>query len=904
MKASTQAGFLVIFDLVIIILTVVPVVGAQDDLSVMIQEAGDLRKPGNRRSAVESIRNRENFRRADANAAALALGLPLRIERADGHIHELADFVDGMPLYHTTLNENAAISTGADILRVSPYNSDGSGCSVGIWDGGSVRATHEELSGRVNVMDGGAAADHSTHVGGTIGAAGFASSAKGMMPAVTIDSYDWNSDFSEMTSRGASYPGEPDKLNISNHSYGYATGWAYLGGTPKWEWYGSITADASAIETDFGRYAVESRDLDSLAYSLPYYQSFWSAGNDRNDNPAAGDSVALVPGGSVVTYDAANHPPGDGVYRGGYDTISFSALAKNVITVGSVNDAVSGGVRSPASVNISTFSSFGPVDDGRIKPDLVANGYDLYSSLASSDTAYGRYSGTSMSSPNAAGTAGQILQWYGILFPGHALRASTLKALLIHTADDLGTAGPDYQYGWGLVNGVGAADLLQGYRSNPGTRGVIEDRVTDARSVVTFSFSWDGSSPIWATLCWTDPPGVSTTLSDSRVPRLVNNLDLRISAPDESTFQPWTMPFVGDWSSASCADAAVPGSNSTDNVEQVLISSPSLPGIYQARVSFAGTLSSGSQIFSLILSGVDPANIAPAPLLTDSLPLNTTGTALFTLTGDNFMPGASVRLLRNGEMPVQGDNIEFKGDTVETRINTDGLATGWWNMELTNPDGQRAVLYNVYVVPGPLWNEDFETNNIVAKGWSQVAIEGVSQWTLSTAKSVSPTQSMHSAGADTRSDTSLFSPPLSISPSAVGRQLSFWHDFTFESNDGGVLEFSIDGGGWFDVDSAGSGSSFVANGYNAVIGNGQGNPSNRNPLDGSPGWSSSSGGFIQTVVALTDDAKYAGHTLQVRWRLVTNTGTASTGWYVDDVVFFGAGNPPPPPGKGTMFYGR
>jgi hypothetical protein len=360
------------------------------------------------------------------------------------------------------------------------------------------------------------------------------------------------------------------------------------------------------------------------------------------------------------------------------------------------------------------------------------------------------------------------------------------------------------------------------------------------------------------------------------------------------------MPFVGDWSSASCAYAAVPGSNRTDNVEQVLIATPPLPGIYQARLSFAGTLSGGSQLFSLILSGVDPANPAPAPQLTDSLPISTTGTALFTLTGDNFMPGASVRLLRNGEMPVPGANIEIQGDTVETRINTDGLAIGWWNMELTNPDGQRAVLYNAFVVPGALWNEDFETNNIVAKGWSLAADEGSSQWALTTVKSVSPTQSMHSVGVDTRSDTSLVSPPLLINPVAVGLQLSFRHDFTFESNDGAVLEFSLDGGGWFDVTSAGSGASFTANGYNAVIGSGGGKPSNRNPLAGSPGWSGSSGGFIQSVVALTDDIKYAGRTLRVRWRLVTNADTASAGWYVDDVVLSGAGNPPAPPGRETI----
>lgn len=65
-----------------------------------------------------------------------------------------------------------------------------------------------------------------------------------------------------------------------------------------------------------------------------------------------------------------------------------------------MNDAVSGGIRSITAATIASFSSMGPCDDGRIKPDLVANGVNLYSSVSSSDSAYdGTYSGTSMATP-------------------------------------------------------------------------------------------------------------------------------------------------------------------------------------------------------------------------------------------------------------------------------------------------------------------------------------------------------------------------------------------------------------------------------------------------------------------------------------------------------------------------
>ncbi len=866
----------------------------------MLQRRGVLSEPVVRETVVEKIRGYENGRRDVAVREALRRALPLREELPDGHIREIADFVDGRPLYRATCNANAAISTGADILRVAPYTLDGTGWTVGIWDGGSVLTTHQEFTGgRVTVRDGAGAVNHATHVGGTVAAAGVDARACGMMPAVAIDSYDWNGDLSEMTARGASYPGEPGKIYLSNHSYGYYAGWAYYGGTPKWVWYGN-GQDANGVENDFGRYADQTRDVDALAFSLPYYQIFWAGGNDRNENPVAGDSVALAPGGAAVTYDPALHPPGDGTYRGGYDTIGFVALAKNVITVGAVTDAVSGGTRSPGAATITSFSSYGATDDGRIKPDLVANGWAVFSSLASSDTAYGNYYGTSMASPNAAGTAAQLLQWYNRLFPGHYMRASSLKALLIHTADDMGRAGPDYSYGWGLINGVRAAELLQGYRDYPGTRRLIENRLTESRRTVEFSLVWDGVSPLRATLCWTDPAADSTTAHDSRIPRLVNNLDLRLIAPDGALFEPWVMPFVGDWSQASLTQTAVTGSNTTDNVEQVLVAAPPLSGSYRAVVSCAGTLSGGSQHFSLILSGVAAESQAPAPLLTASEPMTATGIAEFTLTGDHFMPGATVRLLKAGQPAAVGAGTVFSGDILTTRIDTAGMAGGWWNMEVKNPDGKRAILYNAFVIPEPLWVEDFEREDIAARGWSLATIEGVNQWALSTVKSVSPTHSMFSVGSEYRSDTCLVSPPLQIDSTVCGVQIEFQHDFVLESNDGAVLELSLDGVEWFDVTAAGSGAMFTQNGYNATIGGSLGKPDVRNPLAGRQGWSGSSGGFIRTVVTLTDATKYAKQPFRVRWRLGTNGDTASAGWYVDDVTLTGACEPPTPPLRGTV----
>jgi hypothetical protein len=417
----------------------------------------DFSRAADRARIITRISEIQNARRDRARAKALAAGLPARAELPGGRVIEIESFDGRQPVYLTTQNTNAAISTGANLLRVSPYSLSGSGVTIGMWDGGSGRATHQEFGTRMVVKDGSASLDHATHVGGTLAATGVIANARGMANSAIVDSYDWNADITEMTSRGATATGqEATRIYLSNHSYGYISGWNYVGntGTPQrlWEWYGSGT-DAASFEDDFGRYNTYSRDVDSLAFNAPYYLVFQSAGNERSDNPSNGQTVALAPGSAtVVAYDSSIHPKGDGSYRGGFESMGFRSVAKNVITVGATTDAVSGGLRSAANANITSFSSWGPTDDGRIKPDVVANGDSLYSSLNGANNAYGNYSGTSMSTPNACGSAALLVQQYGQLFPGLAMRSATLKALLIHTADDRGHAGPDYKFGWGLIN--------------------------------------------------------------------------------------------------------------------------------------------------------------------------------------------------------------------------------------------------------------------------------------------------------------------------------------------------------------------------------------------------------------------------------------------------------------------
>ena len=551
-------------------------------------------RPSKRAEAVRAIHEWEVREKEVARKWAKARGLPMRW--VDGRqVCELMAIRNGRPVYYATKNKNAAISTAADLVRNTvPYGVDGSGVTVGIWDGGSVRTTHREFGARAENKDGAEVEYHATHVGGTIGAAGVTATAKGMAPNVEIDSYDWSGDVSEMNFRAASAPGQANKLYLSNHSYGYITGWE-PNGSGGYIWYGDSWS-AGAEEKGFGQYVSEAHDWDNIVYNAPYFLPFKAAGNDRSDNPSSGNPVYDGAGDDTSeSYNPTLHPAGDGVYKGGYDTINPVGTAKNIMTVGAVEDAVANGVRSLGQAGMTSFSSWGPADDGRIKPDIVANGTSLYSCSDSSDSSYGRSSGTSMSTPNACGSAALLVDYYDNLFPGQAMRASTLKGLIIHTADDLGRPGPDYSFGWGLMNTRAAAELLADFSDNP--MRLHEERLFGNNPADSYSFFNDGHTPVRVTLCWTDPPGASTTLHDNRTPRLVNDLDLKVIAPGGATLYPFKLDYANP-----SADATASGENNIDNVEQVYVEVP-VAGVYTITVDYDGSLSGGEQWYSLLVSG-------------------------------------------------------------------------------------------------------------------------------------------------------------------------------------------------------------------------------------------------------------------------------------------------------------
>jgi hypothetical protein len=514
----------------------------------------------------------ETMRDHMVQARGRLLGIPVNGIDHENRGYALVGFDGAMPLYSFTENREAAISTAASFVRrnttfdsVFGPDIDGSGYFANVNDHGSIYWNTEFRNDsdsawrltEVRKNDSGSR-DHMTHVAGTIGARGYNSRAMGMAPAVHKYILIQQSN-SDVTGYGMNWPGRPERSIVGNTSLG-----------------GSTT----------GLYSWGSHSFDQVLYDTPYYLHFYSAGN-------SGSSYFTITGAQKIS--------------------------KNMMTVGAVNDVSrnSSGIRTGGG-GIASWSSRGPANDGRIKPDIVANGVDLYSPSSTSN--YGSMSGTSMASPNATGSSILLQDYFGKRFPGHYMRAASLKTLIINTAEDLGNPGPDYHYGWGLVNVLAGGRIIQNYASNPASRVLVEDTLAQGQTVST-PYTYNGSGPIRVTLGWHDIPGVAQTDSTVTTPALVNNLNLRLIAPNGSQHLPYVMPYVVGTTNTPPFDSslrgahAVRGVNFTDNTIQVLIAAP-VAGEYTLEISHAGALTGGSQKYSLAVSGMTCALPTPVPVIT------------------------------------------------------------------------------------------------------------------------------------------------------------------------------------------------------------------------------------------------------------------------------------------------
>ena len=550
----------------------------------------------------KTLRERDVLHRRDAHARAQRLGIPIRRELPNGRVLELQRWAPGSPpVFYITYNNDAADTVSTDEVwpsGSSGLNLDGSGMTMAEWDGGAIFADHPDFTGRLTQVDGATeVSGHSTHVAGTLigSGAGLLPESRGMAYAALLDAYDWNSDTAEMA--GAAATGQL----ISNHSYGIAAGWLFFGeAAPNgWWWIGG--SDPADIEdSNFGYYDSESQLWDQVAFDAPYYLIVKAAGNDRSDfGPAPGEEYTVIDqdGNKLFT---STLPRLADCAPAGYDCLPTHSVAKNILTVGAVDDLPGGysQLGGPGAVSMADFSGWGPTDDGRIKPDLVGNGILLLSAWPDFPY-YALAAGTSMSTPNVTGSLLLLQQHYQNLHgEGMFMRASTLKALAIHTADEAGSEpGPDYSFGWGLLNTRTAANVIS---EEGNDHRIIEGTLSNGSVQTRLINVLQPGATLTATLVWADPAGIPPAPSlDPPDLMLVNDLDLRITRGG-NTWLPWVLD------PANPAVAATRGDNFRDNVEQVDVFSASA-GAHIIEVRHKGTLlDSLPQNYSLIISVTPP----------------------------------------------------------------------------------------------------------------------------------------------------------------------------------------------------------------------------------------------------------------------------------------------------------
>ncbi|MCW4467383.1 S8 family serine peptidase [Flavobacterium sp. MFBS3-15] len=561
---------------------------------------------------------------AEALRLAGINGWPLEKKGSWGERQRLMGVTeDGVPLYFTNYNLGAAITTRANKLHPGGgmgLSLTGQGMLVGVWDGEQVRISHQNFGDRVEIGDSFIGyGDHATHIAGTIAGGGTGNAAaRGIAYEANIRSFEaFGSDTPEMIQQAA------QGMLVSNHSYGFTP---FSAGTAFW-----------------GAYWSYAKILDDITFNAPRYQPVVSAGNDNNQNPA-------------------NNPS-----KFGYDLVNCYATSKNAIVVAAVHGV--NNYTSPNSVQIANFSSWGPTDDNRIKPDISAKGVAVFSSYATNDTAYGTMQGTSMAAPGIAGSCILLQQHYNNV-NGVFMWSSTLRGLVAHTADECGDwDGPDPAFGWGLMNSQKAAQAI----SDNGSVSIVEEKQLTQGQPYTRTVTSDGVNKLVATISWTDRSGnANTGTVDLSTPVLRNNLDIRVTKVGGEEYMPWKF---ADF----MADAAIQGDNNVDNIEKVEIEGAS--GEYVITVSNKGTLVSGAQNYSLIVTGIEETagiedtasrmfNVWPNPAddqLTVSLPSGIEGEAnvqLFDIQG---------RVVARESM-----------SSPESTINIDGLSAGMYIVSVTN----------------------------------------------------------------------------------------------------------------------------------------------------------------------------------------------------------------------------
>lgn len=684
------------------------------------------------RVADERWSNRDEVERQLDNIAA-RLGVERKMEIGEDCYAVLAGEMDGEPVWLVSQNQIAAASISADELwptNTAPWPSSSTGLGLtgtnvvlGMWEvDGAVRESHYEFQNRVVQVDQNATNPishnyHATGVAGTMAAGGVlyfpalatGTLARGVAYQADVDSYyidNFSSDLADATAGTTNEEG----LRLSNQSWGLANGWRWQdvpGVGYAWTWWGGygFTEDAK-----FGWYTPDllagtgCTQIDSfLATNATRHLLVYAAGNDRLAGPGTPTNYYWYY--NSQWYIFTNSQAGDRDWINGdgdtysFDTMGAPGTAKNVLTVGSVQDIfhlvgsqTNWGYATNSTVTLSSFSACGPTDDGRIKPDVVAVGeanssargfLAIVTTDADSDIDAQYAVGTSFAAPGVTAGLAFPLQRRSQLFTNltaeaDAFRGSTLKGLAIHTADDVGTAGPDYLTGWGVFNAASSVELI-GQDAQDGRGTHIKEIELSPGETNSWLVTLDAANTFKVTALWSDLAGSPSTniAVDSTTPMLVHNIDLRVETEDGSqTYLPWVLnPDLTNKTEAARIAAATTGVDDRNNVEQVKISSPTA-GTYRIVVVHSWGLAGGppptNQWVSVLTSGDTPL----PPKVTTIEHAVTTNQFLLSFECD---PGAYL-LLESTTNLIEGTSWQQEGSLTTEAWSNAVLATHDYRM--------------------------------------------------------------------------------------------------------------------------------------------------------------------------------------------------------------------------------
>lgn len=583
----------------------------------------------------------------------------------------------GVSTYSNMFFNNSAVGSSLQTANAKPLHAAGiigTGMIAGVWDGGAGLPNHVGFAvGRYiykNNPNNGAiqgGKDHAAHVAGTVAASdNFANGVgKGFAYGATVHAYFGL--INDLPSMTAAATATSNTMYVSNHSYGL--------NFPLSPYTASI----------FGQYSADSRDYDLLANNAPYYTMVFAAGNDRGNgyNPSQSNKDLLSQGG----------------------------VSKNLVVVAATRGTENYvGITGPSSVSgvgggpfIASYSSYGPTDDFRIKPDIAAKGGEqgidpVISVGTGGIAASATMQGTSMAAPAVTGVF-TLWQGYHNQQFSRYMRSATVRALMAHTARETGpAAGPDFMFGWGLIDAAKGVDVMNQALAKTA---ILTEVDLPSLNTFEYEFAYDGVAPLVATIAWNDPAATVTpsNTTNLNVKKLVNDLDLRLINTDtNTTYYPWSLTQDMSLVPSSTVIATRLVDNVRDNIEKIEPQT-AVAGNYKVVVNHKGALQGATQNFSLVISGAGGqmdeviGGVSLEDIALNNLNIYPNPTAsVLNISGDlSVLAGANAQIFDISGKKVKDVSLNF--DVNNTTIDVSALQSGTYILSISKNGSKQSYKF-------------------------------------------------------------------------------------------------------------------------------------------------------------------------------------------------------------------